>query len=53
MRPTGKVAAATAGGAAATVLIWILGSLGVDVPGYVGGAFGTLFAFGFGYLKTE
>lgn len=50
-RPVPKVAAAGASGAAATILVWLVGLLGVDVPPEVAAAFATLLAFAGGYLK--
>ncbi len=52
-RPTQKVTAAAAGGAAGIILAWLLGEVGVDVPGEVGGAFSTLGAFVGGYFRRD
>lgn len=52
-RPTQKVTASAAGGAAGMILAWLLGELGMDIPGEVGGAFSTVGAFAFGYLRRD
>lgn len=51
--PTNKVAAATVGGAAATLLAFILGELDVHLTPEAGAALATLFAFAAGYFKRE
>lgn len=50
-RPVPKVAAAGAGGAAVTVLLWVADVAHLDMPVPVAGAIVTLAAFGAGYLK--
>lgn len=52
-KPTPKVAAASLGGAASIVVVFVLTSLGVDVPGEVGSALATLFAAAAGYLTPD
>lgn len=52
-KPTPKVAAAGATGAAAIVLIWLLAQFGIEMPGEVGAAVAVLLATGAGYLKTD
>jgi hypothetical protein len=47
-----KVTAAAAAGAAVTVLVWVVGLLGVDVPAEVASSLTTLAAFGAGYMKA-
>lgn len=52
--PVAKVTAAGLGGAVATILVWVLSLLGVDVPTLVVGALVTLASFGAGYVtKAE
>lgn len=51
MRPQPKIAAAGVSGAAATVLVWILGEVGVDVPPEVAAALATLLSFAGGWVK--
>lgn len=53
LAPTSKVTATGAAGAGALVLIWILGSFGVDVPPEVASALTVLIGTGAGYLKRE
>lgn len=52
MTPVAKVTAAGLGGAVATLIVWVLTAAGLDVPGVVGTAFGTVCAFAAGYLKS-
>lgn len=51
--PTSKVTATGTAGAAALVLIWILGSVGVEMPAEVAAAATALIATAAGYLKRE
>lgn len=51
-KPTAKVFAAGAAGAATIVAVWAVGLLGVDVPPEVAAAVTTLLATGAGYLKS-
>lgn len=53
LAPTSKVTAAGTAGAAALVLVWMLGSFGVEVPAEVAAAITALLATGAGYLKRE
>lgn len=48
-----KVTAATLASAVATILVWALGLLGVDVPAPVSTALVALLTFGAGYLVTD
>lgn len=52
-RPTRKVTASAAGGALGIIVAWVLGELGLDVPGEVGGALSTLGAFAGGYFRRD
>jgi hypothetical protein len=47
-----KVAAAGVAGAATVLVVWLLESVGVDVPPEAASAFTTLFAFGAGFIKS-
>lgn len=53
MKVRPKVAAAGVGGAAATVLVWLLEFFGVSVPAEVAAALATLLSFAAGYLRPE
>lgn len=53
MKPVGKVSAAAAGGAAATVAVYVAGLFGVEVPGEVAAAAATLLGFVFGWLTPS
>lgn len=53
LAPTSKVTAAGTAGAAALVLVWILGSFGVEVPPEVAAALTALIATAAGWLKRE
>lgn len=48
-----KVAAATAAAAVTTILVWVAGELGVDVPARVSDALVVLFVFAAGYFKSD
>lgn len=48
-----KVAAAGAGGAVATLAVWIAAQFGVDMPPGVGEAIATLLAVAAGYFKSD
>jgi putative effector of murein hydrolase LrgA (UPF0299 family) len=50
-RPTEKVAAVGTSGAAATVIVYVAGLLGLDLPATVAGALVLLAAFVAGYLR--
>lgn len=52
-KPTQKVATAGASGAAAIVIVFIAGQLGLEVPPEVGAAVAALLAFAGGYFKKE
>jgi hypothetical protein len=51
--PTSKVKAAGLAGVGGTLIITILGLLGVELPAEVAAAIVTLLAFGAGYLKKS
>ncbi|MDP9456959.1 MAG: hypothetical protein M3Q49_11630 [Actinomycetota bacterium] len=51
--PTPKIAAAGIGGAIATILVWVVGLLGLEVPAEVAAAFATVISFAAGYLKGD
>lgn len=51
--PQKKVAAAGIGGAVATILLFVLGQLNVEVPGDVGAAVATVISFAAGFLKAD
>lgn len=48
-----KVTAASLASAVATILVWALSLLGVDVPAAVASAVVALLTFGAGYLVTD
>lgn len=48
-----KVSTAAAAGAIVTIIVWLLGMLGVEVPGEVGAAAALLIMGGAGYLKRD
>lgn len=48
-----KVKAAGVGGAAATLLVFVAGLLGVEVPAEVAAAAVTVAAFAFGYFTAK
>lgn len=52
-RPTPKVAAATLGGAVTTLIVWVLGRLGVEVTPEVAAALATVVAFAAGYVTPR
>jgi len=51
--PTPKVATGFGTGAAVTILIWVLGKCGVEVPGEVGAAMVTVLGIVFSYLAPR
>lgn len=51
LTPVPKVAAAGAAGALGTMLIYVAGVLGIDLPAEVAAAIVVLVMFGAGYLK--
>jgi len=51
-KPVPKLAAAGIGGAAATLIVFVAGQLGLEVPGDVGAAIATIVAFAAGYLRS-
>lgn len=53
MTPQKKVAAAGIGGAATTILLFVLSQFSVEVPGDVGAAIATVISFAAGFLKAE
>jgi len=53
VRPTRKVTAATAGAAAATLLVTVLDAFGVQLPPAAATSVATLAAFAFGWLTRE
>lgn len=53
VKPTRKVGAAGLGGAAAVIIVWVVGAFGVDVPAEVASAFSTVLGFAAGWLITE
>lgn len=50
MKPNRKVSAAGIGGAISVLVIFIAQELGVEIPGDVGAAIGTVCAFALGWL---
>jgi len=53
MKPTPKVASAGIAGAAVTIVVWLIGLLGVEIPGEVAAALAAVFAFVAGYLIPD
>ena len=53
LKPTPKVIAATAAGAATVLLVWIAGLFGLEVPPEVAAAATVLLTAGAGYLKRS
>lgn len=53
LAPTSKVTAAGTSGAAAVVLVWLAGTIGLDMPAEVAAGFAVLLATAAGYIKTE
>ena len=51
--PTPKVAAGSTSGAAALLLVWILGQAGVDMPPEVAGAAVLVITAGAAWLKSD
>lgn len=51
MSPQPKVVAGGVAGAFTILLVWVLGTLGVDVPAEASSAITTLVSFVAGYLK--
>lgn len=52
LKPQSKVAAGGIGGAAAVLIVWTAGELGVEMPAEVGAAIATLIGFAAAYLKA-
>jgi hypothetical protein len=52
LKPQPKVAAGGIGGAAAVLIVWAAGELGVSMPAEVGAAVATLIGFVAAYFKT-
>lgn len=50
MKPSRKVGAAGIGGAISVLVIFTCQQFGVEIPGDVGAAIGTVCAFGLGWL---
>lgn len=50
MKPTKKVSAAGIGGAISVLVIFVAQEFGVEIPGDVGAAIGTVAAFTLGWL---
>lgn len=53
MKPTPKMQAVGVAGAAAVVLVWVAGLLGIDMPPEVAAALAVLLNFAAGYFKTD
>lgn len=53
LKPTPKVAAGGAAGAASILLVWILGQSGLDVPAEVAAALTVLIGTGAAYMKRD
>jgi putative flippase GtrA len=53
LKPQPKVAAGGIGGAAALVIIWVAGLLGLDVPAEVAAAIVGLVSFGVAYFVPQ
>ena len=53
MAPKPKVAAGGVAGALTIVLVFVAGTLGLDVPPEVASAFTVLVSFAAGYIKSE
>jgi hypothetical protein len=53
MIPTRKITAAAAGGALATLVAFVAGLFGLNLPGGAEGAIATLAAFALGWLTGE
>jgi hypothetical protein len=53
LKPTPKMQAAGATGAAVIVLVWVAGLFGLEVPGYVATAVGVLLTWAAGYFKSD
>lgn len=53
MKPTKKMSAAGLAGAVSVLVIFTCQQLGVEVPGDVGAAIGTVVAFVAGWLRPE
>jgi hypothetical protein len=51
--PTPKVAAGSAAGALTVLLVWVLGSFGVDVPAEAAAALATLLGFATAYMVPD
>lgn len=53
MTPYTKVTAGALAGALSVLLVWILGLLGVSVPGEAAAAFTTIFTFAVSWIVPE
>lgn len=53
LKPTPKVAAAGTAGAAAIVLMWVAGLLGIEMPELVAISIGVLVSVAAGYFKSD
>lgn len=53
MTPQPKVAAAGVAGAVTTILVFVVGQLGVELPAEVAAALTALIAFAAGFLKID
>jgi hypothetical protein len=51
-KPVPKMTAAALGGALATLLVWVLGALDVEVPAEAASALAAVLAFAAGYIKA-
>ncbi|QIZ36354.1 hypothetical protein [Saccharopolyspora sp. ASAGF58] len=52
-KPQTKVAASGIGGALAIIVVWLIASLGVEMPEAVATAIGALITTGVGYLTPQ
>lgn len=52
-RPTDKITAAGAAGALTTIVVWVAGLAGLDVPPEIAAALTTVLVFFAGYLRSE
>lgn len=51
--PSRKVGSGALAGAITVVVVWAAGTQGVDIPGEVGAAISTIFAFLTGYIVKD